>query len=159
MPTWAGHPNQAQQQQRHASLYSHLLEIRRLCWRRQRNHPTKKKTEACYFTHIGKPITPAMVVCPVLYTGKYLDTSHESKMEKTFSSWRAINILSMLNWTFPVHSIYLLEIPGIFYNGNHFKCLFKETIQQRTWRTWQCIVTIQYDISKFSCAPEHIQCH
>lgn len=23
-----------------------------------------------------------MVVCPVLYTGKYLDTSHESKMEK-----------------------------------------------------------------------------
>ena len=44
----------------------------------------KKKTEACYFTHIGKPITPAMVVCPVLYTGKYLDTSHESKMEKNF---------------------------------------------------------------------------
>ena len=25
-----------------------------------------------------------MVVCPVLYTGKYLDTSHESKMEKNF---------------------------------------------------------------------------
>lgn len=42
----------------------------------------KTKTEARYFTHIGKPITPAMVVCPVLYTGKYLDTSHESKMEK-----------------------------------------------------------------------------